>query len=34
MKTADSKYRWFYMFGGAGTTTGSAETAPTFGAGL
>ena len=34
MKTADSKYRWFYIFGGAGTTTGSAETAPTFGAGL
>ena len=34
MKTADSKYRWFYIFGGAGTTTSSAETAPTFGAGL
>lgn len=34
MKTADSKYRWFYMFGGAGTTTGSKEDAPTFGAGL
>ena len=34
MKTADSKYRWFYIFGGAGTTTGSAETAPTFGTGL
>ena len=34
MKTADSKYRWFYIFGGAGTTTGSADTAPTFGAGL
>ena len=34
MKTADSKYRWFYIFGGAGTTTGSADTAPTFGTGL
>ena len=34
MKTADNKYRWFYIFGGAGTTTGSAETTPTFGAGL
>ena len=34
MKTADSKYRWFYIFGGAGTTTGSKEDAPTFGAGL
>lgn len=34
MKTADSKYRWFYIFGGAGTTTGNAETTPTFGAGL
>ena len=34
MKTADSKYRWFYIFGGAGTTTGSKEDTPTFGAGL
>ena len=34
MKTSDSKYRWFYIFGGAGTTTGSKEDAPTFGAGL
>lgn len=34
MKTADSKYRWFYMFGGAGTTTGSAADAPNFGDGL
>ena len=34
MKTSDSKYRWFYIFGGAGTTTGSKEDAPTFGVGL
>ena len=34
MKTADSKYRWFYMFGGAGTTTGSEADAPNFGDGL
>lgn len=34
MKTADSKYRWFYIFGGAGTTTGSAADAPNFGDGL
>lgn len=34
MKTSDSKYRWFYMFGGAGTTTGSAADAPNFGDGL
>lgn len=34
MKTANEKYRWFYIFGGAGTTTGSADTAPTFGTGL
>lgn len=34
MKTSDSKYRWFYIFGGAGTTTGSKEDSPTFGAGL
>ena len=34
MKTADSKYRWFYIFGGAGTTTGSAADAPNFGDGI
>lgn len=34
MKTADSKYRWFYIFGGAGTTTGSEADAPNFGDGL
>lgn len=34
MKTADNKYRWFYIFGGAGTTTGSAADAPNFGNGL
>lgn len=31
MKTADNKYRWFYIFGGAGTTTGSAADTPNFG---
>lgn len=34
MKTADNKYRWFYIFGGAGTTTGSEADAPNFGDGL
>lgn len=34
MKTAGNKYRWFYIFGGAGTTTGSAADAPNFGDGL
>ena len=34
MKTADSKYRWFYIFGGAGTTTGSEADAPNFGEGI
>ena len=34
MKTANNKYRWFYIFGGAGTTTGSAADAPNFGDGL
>ena len=34
MKTSDSKYRWFYIFGGAGTTTGSAADTPNFGDGL
>ena len=34
MKTADNKYRWFYIFGGAGTTTGSAADTPNFGDGL
>ena len=34
MKTANNKYRWFYMFGGAGTTTGSEADAPNFGDGL
>lgn len=34
MKTADNKYRWFYIFGGAGTTAGSAADTPNFGDGL
>ena len=34
MKTADNKYRWFYIFGGAGTTTGSAADTPNFGDGI
>ena len=34
MKTADNKYRWFYIFGGAGTTAGSEADAPNFGDGL
>ena len=34
MKTADSKYRWFYIFGGAGTTAGSAADTPNFGDGI
>ena len=34
MKTANEKYRWFYIFGGAGTTTGSEADAPNFGDGL
>ena len=34
MKTADSKYRWFYIFGGAGTTAGSEADAPNFGEGI
>lgn len=34
MKTADSKYRWFYIFGGAGTTAGSEAVAPNFGEGI
>ncbi len=34
MKTANSKYRWFYIFGGAGTTTGSEAEAPNFGDGI
>lgn len=34
MKTADNKYRWFYIFGGAGTTTGSEAATPNFGDGL
>ena len=34
MKTADSKYRWFYIFGGAGTTAGSAADTPNFGEGI
>ena len=34
MKTADSKYRWFYIFGGAGTTAGSEAEAPNFGEGI
>ena len=31
MKTATKQYRWFYIFGGAGTTTGSEAEAPNFG---
>ena len=31
MKTAGNKYRWFYIFGGAGTTAGSEAEAPNFG---
>ena len=31
MKTANEKYRWFYIFGGAGTTAGSEAEAPNFG---
>lgn len=31
MKTANGKYRWFYIFGGAGTTAGSEAEAPNFG---
>ena len=34
MKTADSKYRWFYIFGGAGTTAGSEDATPNFGEGI
>lgn len=34
MKTANGKYRWFYIFGGAGTTTGSEADAPNFGEGI
>ena len=34
MKTANEKYRWFYIFGGAGTTTGSEAEAPNFGEGI
>lgn len=34
MKTANEKYRWFYIFGGAGTTTGSEADTPNFGDGL
>ena len=36
MKTASTsnKYRWFYIFGGAGTTAGSEADAPNFGEGL
>ena len=39
MKTANTdggidKYRWFYIFGGAGTTTGSEAATPNFGDGL
>lgn len=34
MKTANNKYRWFYIFGGAGTTTGSEADAPNFGDGI
>ena len=34
MKTANKKYRWFYIFGGAGTTTGSEADAPNFGEGI
>ena len=36
MKTASTsnKYRWFYIFGGAGTTAGSEADAPNFGEGI
>ena len=34
MKTANGKYRWFYIFGGAGTTTGSEDATPNFGEGI
>ncbi len=34
MKTANNKYRWFYIFGGAGTTAGSEDATPNFGEGL
>ena len=34
MKTANKKYRWFYIFGGAGTTAGSEADAPNFGEGI
>ena len=34
MKTANNKYRWFYIFGGAGTTAGSEDATPNFGDGL
>ena len=34
MKTANNKYRWFYIFGGAGTTAGSEDATPNFGNGL
>ena len=34
MKTAGDKYRWFYIFGGAGTTAGSEANAPNFGEGI
>lgn len=34
MKTAGNKYRWFYIFGGAGTTTGSEDATPNFGEGI
>lgn len=34
MKTANEKYRWFYIFGGAGTTAGSEADDPNFGEGI
>ena len=34
MKTANEKYRCFYIFGGAGTTAGSEADAPNFGEGI
>ena len=34
MKTATKQYRWFYIFGGAGTTAGSEADAPNFGEGI
>lgn len=34
MKTAGNKYRWFYIFGGAGTTAGSEDATPNFGEGI